>query len=84
LANLTPVLSKNDKEGGETYICHDLKKNKARTGRIIMVTKSEIAKLEMIVTGIDLIYSPIIQVSQKYNGTKIAIVVEVQNKIALQ
>jgi hypothetical protein len=30
-----------------------------------MVTTSEIAKLEIIVTGIDLIYSPIIQVNPK-------------------
>ncbi|HBB04473.1 TPA: hypothetical protein DCZ39_06350 [Patescibacteria group bacterium] len=75
---MCPVLSRNDREGGETYTCHDLKKNRASTGKMIIVTTSEIARLEMIVTGIALIYSPMIQVNQKYKGTKIAMVVEVQ------
>jgi hypothetical protein len=83
LANLTQVLSRNDKEGGEIYTCHDLKKNNASTGRINIVTTSEIAKLEIMVIGIDLMYSPMIQLNQKYNGTNIAIVVVVQKNIAL-
>jgi hypothetical protein len=48
------------------------------------VTIKEIARLEIIVTGIDLIYSQIIQLKPKYSGTKIAIVVEVQKIKALQ
>ena len=64
-ANLTPVLSKNDNEDEGWYSAHDLKKNNASTGKINIVTTKEIAKLEIIATGIDLIYSPIIPVNQK-------------------
>jgi hypothetical protein len=62
---LTPVLSKKDNDHEETYTCHDLKKNNASTGRINIVTTKEIARLEIIVTGIALIYSPMIHVNQK-------------------
>ena len=47
-----------------------------------IVTTSEIARLEIIVIGIDLIYSPMIQLSQKYKGTNMAMVVVVQKNIA--
>jgi hypothetical protein len=62
---LTPVLSRNDNEGGETNTFQDLKKNSASTGKINIVTTREIARLEMMVIGIDLIYSPMIHVNQK-------------------
>jgi hypothetical protein len=42
------------------------------------------AKLLIIVTGIDFINSHIIPLNQKYNGTKITIVAEVPKIIALE
>jgi hypothetical protein len=66
-----------------TYSAPDLKKKSASTGKIIMVTSNEIARLEIIVTGIALIYSPIIHETPKYKGTKTAIVVDVPKISAL-
>jgi hypothetical protein len=40
-------------------------------------------KFEIIVTGIDLIYSHITPLNPKYNGTKTAIVVDVPKIIGL-
>ncbi len=40
-------------------------------------------RFEIIVTGIGFINSPIIPLSPKYNGTKIAMVVDVPNIIGL-
>jgi hypothetical protein len=48
-----------------------------------IVTSKEIARLEIIVTGIDLMYSPMIHETPKYNGTNTAIVAEVQKIKAL-
>ncbi|NCO98055.1 hypothetical protein GW864_02670 [bacterium] len=50
---------------------------------MISVTSNEIARFEMIVTGMGFINSPMMPLSPKYNGTKIAIVVEVQKMIGL-
>jgi hypothetical protein len=80
---LTPVRSRYDNEGVAIYSAQDLKKKRASTGKIIMVTNKEIARLEIIVTGIALIYSPMIHETPKYKGTKTAIVVEVQKISAL-
>jgi hypothetical protein len=83
LANLIPVFSRYERDGVAIYSLPDLKKKSASTGKIIIVTNREIAKLEIIVTGIDLMYSPMIPETQKYNGTNTAIVVEVQKIKAL-
>jgi hypothetical protein len=68
----------------ETNSAHDLKNDNANTGKMIMVTKREIARLEIIVTGMALIYSPIIPLNPKYKGTNTIIVVKVPKIIALE
>ena len=52
-------------------------------GKTISVMSKEIARLEMIVTGIGFINSPMSPLKPKYNGTKIAIVVDVPKMIGL-
>jgi len=44
---------------------------------------NEIERFEMMVTGIGFINSPMMPLRPKYNGTKIAIVVEVPKMIGL-
>ena len=80
---MIPVFSKYVSDGVAIYSLPDLKKKRANTGKITIVTNKEIARLEIMVTGIDLIYSPIIPETPKYKGTKIAIVVEVPKINAL-
>jgi len=49
----------------------------------MMVMRREIARFEIIVTGIGFINSPIMPLKPKYKGRKIAIVVDVQKIIGL-
>jgi hypothetical protein len=83
LANLIHVFSKYERDGVAIYSLPDLKKKSASTGKMTIVTSNEIARLEIIVIGIDLMYSPMMPETQKYNGTNTAIVVEVQKINAL-